>query len=226
MKDLFTESVKTSLRVVSSIDISLVINESIVAIFGWIIPDPFATPATVTSVPSWSKDTAISFVLLSVVKIDLANPGPSFLESSILGIYFLIRAIGSSTPMIPVDATAIESRSIDREFDTILAVSLASIYPWFPTAQLAQPEFTTTALSFFSLRTSLVQVTEGETTEFWVNVPALTHSVSEKIIPISLLSCPGDLIPANIDPDKNPFGEQISPFFMCLISFSIKTPSN
>ena len=44
---------------------SVNIKPSIVAILGWIIPDPFATPATVTSVPPKSNDTAISFVLLS-----------------------------------------------------------------------------------------------------------------------------------------------------------------
>ena len=53
--------------------------------------------------------TSISFVLLSVVRIDLAKPAPSLVESSILGINFLIKAIGSSTPIIPVEATAIES---------------------------------------------------------------------------------------------------------------------
>ena len=92
--------------------------------------------------------------------------------------------MGSSTPIIPVDATATESKSRSKAFDVIKAISLASIKPCSPTEVFAQPELATIALIFPLSIVDLVQVTEGETIEFCVKVPALTQLCSEYIIPI------------------------------------------
>ena len=74
-------------------------------------------------------EKAISFVLLSVVKIEFAKPFPPLEDNSIFGIYFLIKAIGNSTPIIPVDATATEFILIFSFLDVMLAISSASFNP-------------------------------------------------------------------------------------------------
>ena len=47
---------------------------------------------------------------------------------------------------------------------------------------------------------------------FCENVPAVTQARSEKSSPMSFLSTPGVLIPANIPPAEKPFGDVIVPF--------------
>ena len=52
----------------------------------------------------------------------------------------------------------------------------------------------------------------GEIILFCENVPAVTQARSEKSNPMSFLSAPGVLIPANIPPAEKPFGDVIVPF--------------
>ena len=76
--------------------------ESIVAIFGCIIPEPLATPPMVTVLPPSSKVIAISLGRVSVVIIALATSGPEESNNSTFSSPELIRDMGSSTPITPV----------------------------------------------------------------------------------------------------------------------------
>ena len=65
---------------------SVVMNASIVAMSGCIMPAPFAQPPTVTVRPSTSNCTAYSLWCVSVVMIDFANSVPPSSLSSIVGM--------------------------------------------------------------------------------------------------------------------------------------------
>jgi hypothetical protein len=86
LKDWSTAFLNALLSILGLIAASVVINPSIVAIFGATIPEPFAHPAMVTFLPPNVIVTTISFVFKSVVNIDRAilldpvtlNPFTSF----------------------------------------------------------------------------------------------------------------------------------------------------
>ena len=107
---------------------SLVINPSIVHMFGWIIPEPLHIPPTVTVFPPISISTAASFFSVSVVMMAFAASRPASRLPSSFGAMaftpFAIRSIGSCIPMTPVDATSTLSSGIPRLSDAALAVSL------------------------------------------------------------------------------------------------------
>jgi len=67
-----TSAERAFCNIAGVIEISLVIKISIVAILGFIMPEPFPMPPIWHSVPPISKEKAISFSLVSVVIIPLA----------------------------------------------------------------------------------------------------------------------------------------------------------
>jgi hypothetical protein len=87
---------------------SVTTNESSVAMFGWIIPAPFAVPMARMTLPEpsvFAATTCLGFV--SVVMIARAKSEKAVWLGWISAIAFVIRAIGSCQPMTPVLATAI-----------------------------------------------------------------------------------------------------------------------
>ncbi|MNJ39376.1 hypothetical protein D3C77_342460 [compost metagenome] len=67
---------------------SVVTKPSIVAMFGWIIPEPFAAPAMLTLRPSTFSVTQTSFLTRSVVRIAWQNSSaPSTAADSTAGSF-------------------------------------------------------------------------------------------------------------------------------------------
>ena len=96
----------------------------------------------------------------------MANSFPPFLDNLILDIFFLIKAIGNSSPIRPVLQIAKFCSSHPKNSDVNFITSLASINPCSPTPQLAQPLLATTPLTNLPFILSLDAVTEWETIEF------------------------------------------------------------
>ena len=85
LKERSVAWLRVSCRQSGSTAASVVRKASMVPMFGWIMPLPFAVPPTVTVFPSTSTSTAASLVRVSVVRIASANPEPSlprFLDAS------------------------------------------------------------------------------------------------------------------------------------------------
>ena len=89
---------------------SVVMKQSVVAIFGAIIPAPLTVPAIVISVPDISRVRTVCFGFVSVVIIAFAKSRPAFGEdesfSAAFGIPEVIFYIGNCSPIIPVEATS------------------------------------------------------------------------------------------------------------------------
>ncbi|EGA85348.1 Ecm40p [Saccharomyces cerevisiae VL3] len=98
-----------------SIGRSVTMKPNKVAIFGQIIPAPFAIPVKVYSVPLGNLNLDVTnFGKVSVVQIDLATFNqelkslPNFSSPKILLIPVLILSICSRCPITPVDMTRVE----------------------------------------------------------------------------------------------------------------------
>ena len=162
---------------------SVVINASIVHIFGWIIPEPFAIPPIVTSVSPAINVTATSFFFVSVVMIAFAASVPlarsAFFPLASSVIPALILSIGICIPITPVEPTRTPFSSIPRTFPASLAVSSQYFIPSSPVHAFAIPEFTITACDFCLLSAiCLSHFTGAAFTTFVVNVPATLHGFS------------------------------------------------
>ena len=110
LKVFSTFWLKANWRVSLEILASQVINPNMVAILGWIIPEPLATPAIVTTSRPKVSVTAIVLVAVSVVKIALAKSS-AFPLTTILERPFFKVSIGSNSPITPVEATPTKSGS-------------------------------------------------------------------------------------------------------------------
>lgn len=86
---------------------SVVTKHSIVAMFGWIMPEPLEMPPMHTSLSPSVIFTAHSFSMVSVVMMAFAAMLEPFSFSSAAnaGAAFSIGAIGKICPITPVDAT-------------------------------------------------------------------------------------------------------------------------
>jgi|GEM_PF-4555552 len=126
---------------------SEVMKQSIVAMLGWIMPEPLAMAPMVTAAPPTSNSTAISFFMVSVVRMaSRASMEPAF-ESPATRASMppSIGATSSWTPMTPVDATTTSSAFTGRRSATRAAMRSAAAMPWSPLQVFALPEFTMTA---------------------------------------------------------------------------------
>ena len=107
---------------------SVVINPSMVHIFGWIMPEPLHIPPIVTVLPPISICAPTYFGFVSVVMMALAASRPSFSLPSFAAANFstpaAIRSMGSCMPMTPVDATSTESSGTSSALAAASAVSL------------------------------------------------------------------------------------------------------
>ena len=198
---------------------SVVIKQSIVAIFGLIIPEPLAIPPTVTSLPATSIVTATFLGYVSVVIIASAAVSPQAFVSPISGNTFStpesILSIGRFTPITPVEQTNTFSASTPISSPNLPAVALASSIPCCPVQAFALPLFTTTPETGF-LTTSISHNTGAAFTTFVVKQPAATQGFSLTITAISFFSF---FIPTAAPPALNPIGAVTLAF----ISFIYKT---
>ena len=198
----------------SSTAASDVIKQSMVAILGCIIPEPLHIPPICTIVPSISNSTATCFDLVSVVIIASAARAASAAVSpscpGSLSIPFPIISIGSCFPITPVLATRTASSSIPSFSAVFAAISRHFSYPSSPVHALAIPLFTTIACALFDSNTTfLSHFTGAAHTLLVVNVPALTHGISENTSAISFLTL--FLIPALSPVALKPFDAHTPP---------------
>src|SRR5690606_26696178 len=77
LKDLSTQYLSVSCSRFSSMAKSVTTQASMVAILGWIIPEPLATPPRFTVSPSATKSTNRSLAKVSVVRIAFATKEPA-----------------------------------------------------------------------------------------------------------------------------------------------------
>ena len=178
-------------------------------------------PPTVTFFPFMSTVTATCLDLVSVVIIASAACVPaSCVSASIDGSALIpatIVSIGSCIPITPVDATSTEFSGIPSALDTACASLRHALSPSSPVRALATPLLITTACEYSLLYTIfLSHFTGAANTLFVVNVPAVTHGFSEKIIAMSFFVL--FLIPAFIPAALNPFAAVTPP---CIISILI-----
>ena len=101
---------RASCRVSLEITASQVIKASMVAILGWIMPEPLATPAMVTSSRPNISVTATVLISVSVVSMALEKSSALPLITNLDKPFFRV-SIGKSSPMTPVEATATVSGS-------------------------------------------------------------------------------------------------------------------
>ena len=147
---------------------SVVMNTSIVAILGWIMPEPLQMPPILHSLPPTVKLTAISLRLVSVVMMPSAASaecGPRFLTSS--GIPAAMGAISSSCPMTPVEATTTSELWICRAWASSSLICSAISMP-LALQVLALPLLQMTACALPSARCCFVTTSGAPLTRFVV----------------------------------------------------------
>ena len=128
---------------------SVVIKASMVHIFGWIMPEPFAIPpmVTVSFRPRRSNVTATSFSFVSVVMIAFAArcPASQSLSSCCLPAYvipcFQTSRSGSCIPITPVEPISTPSSGIAKDLCRFFCRLLDnSSMPSAPVHAFAMPE--------------------------------------------------------------------------------------
>ena len=175
------------------------------------MPDPFAQPPMTTSRPSISVETATSFGCVSVVMIERAKRLPPSLLRFTFPRFCRTSAIGSSTPINPVLPMSTSSASTPRYAAARAVISSASDIPCLPTEQLAHPLLATTARALPLRIRRWLTVTDGDSTLFWLNIPAAVAGASDATIPRSSASAPAVLMPAYVPPAVNPSADATPP---------------
>ena len=189
LNDCSTETLSAFCSTSFSITASVVRKQSIVAMFGSIMPAPLAMPPMRTCCPPISNSTAISLGKVSLVMIARATAALPSAESAagkFCAIVPSIFSIGSGTPMRPVEQT-----STCRSFSpSALAVGTRHALCRLdagesPVQALALPAFATIARTS-ALRRCIRETRTGAAfTRFVVKVPAATVGVGEWISAMS-----------------------------------------
>ncbi len=138
---------------------SVVTTASMVAMAGWIIPEPLAMPPTVkVRPPTWTR-AAASLGRVSVVMIAraarVADEGPASRSSAPTAA--AIRSAGSAEPMRPVEAGSTWASSQPRRAATAATTRCAAAIPAAPVPAFAQPALMTTARALPPLDASAPQ---------------------------------------------------------------------
>jgi hypothetical protein len=125
---------------------------SIVAMRGWIMPTPLATPETVTVTgplgPAISSVVVASLIFVSVV---IMAPATASRPASVAarwargGSSRCGPSMGKRTPMTPVDTARVRSGSVTSSDASVLQTSAWSVSPSMPVAALAEPDVATIA---------------------------------------------------------------------------------
>ena len=125
---------------------SVVMKQSMVAIWGWIIPDPLAMAAKRTVLPPSSISRKASLVRRSVVRIAsaaAATSSPSAATSA--GAAAVIRSTGIRMPIPPVEAVRTSSAPTPSALATAVAMARSSAALTGPVSALALPLLATMA---------------------------------------------------------------------------------
>ena len=181
LKDCSTETLSAHWRCFLSITASVVMNDSIVAMFGSIMPAPFANPPIRTFFPSISHSTAISLANVSLVMMACAA---RLLPSAVSAagrapMLASIFSIGSCTPMRPVEQTMTCRALIPSAFPAASAMRLAFSIPTRPVQAFALPALATIARTSPPRRCIIETRTGAAFTRFVVKVAAPTDSCAE-----------------------------------------------
>jgi hypothetical protein len=120
---------------------SQVMKPSMVAMLGWIMPEPLAMPPMRTGRPSRRSSRAIDLVTRSVVTMaDAAAAEPVEVRAATAwGMPDRRGSILMGWPMTPVEAMRIVSGSMLRAWAVRRAASRVSASPWAPVQALAWP---------------------------------------------------------------------------------------
>ena len=116
-----------------------------VAMSGWIMPEPLAMPATVTSVSPMRARAHAPLANVSVVRIaSAASRQPGAVSASHRpGSAAVILPTGRGSPITPVEATNTSSGSQPRSAAAVSASARTAASPAAPTSTLALPALTT-----------------------------------------------------------------------------------
>ena len=159
---------------------SVVMKQSIVAMFGWIMPEPLAMTPKRTFLPPSSISSAAVFGCVSVVMMAWLAALPPSAESLLMASLTPTSSlsIGSGTPMTPVEATTTSCGVQPSASAAISCVALASFSPCSPVQALAQPALATMACAVPVATTAFEAKTGAAATAFCVKVPATAASFS------------------------------------------------
>src|SRR6266853_4572814 len=184
-----------------------------VAICGWIMPAPFAMPRTVTCFDAvLNRADAIfgrvSVVIMAWAKVSaLCSCDDRAAISS--GNFAQSFSAGNRTPMMPVEDGKISEASTLSRFPASRQTFSQARMPSRPVAQLALPEFTTTARIRPPVERNAARPTSmgAATTRFVVNsaaaaAPSATSTSARSGRPLTL-------IPAVTAENENPLGKRI-----------------
>src|SRR6185503_6095004 len=183
---------------------SVVTNASSVAMFGWIIPAPFATPPmrTVPAVRFSSRSATLGRVSVVMIARDVSSQPLS--ARTIPGSTAAIRSTGSLKPITPVLATATSYGEQLRTAAAASAIAIASRSPCSPVQAFALPEFTTIARS--GPRSTWRRLTTHGAAMTWlvVNTAAAVQGRSETMSATSKRSGRPYFTPAFAAPARKP----------------------
>ena len=182
---------------------SVVSTTSMVASPGASMPAPLAIPPTVNPGPA----TTTVLGTLSVVMMARAAAGPPSRASAswAASTPAVILSIGSSSPMRPVEQTAMSSASTPSRAATWPAVARVSAKPAAPVQALAPPELSTTAASCPRPMISSHQRTGAALTRLVVNTPAASYR-GPSLTTRATSGSPDDLSPAATPAARKPAG--------------------
>mmetsp|Transcript_34535 Transcript_34535/g.58013 ORF Transcript_34535/g.58013 Transcript_34535/m.58013 type:complete len:313 (+) Transcript_34535:603-1541(+) len=182
---LLMDAVRTiSRQSLASTATSQVTTPSMVAMLGWIMPDPLAHPPIVISTPPIMTLSAVLLEARSVVVMAVAAFRPSSSvapkASTSAGSAATISFILMRLPITPVDSIITSFGLIFSSAAIASADATASSHPGTPVAALAWPALIRMArmVSFSAMR-FLQYVTGAAHTTFLVNAPPTTHGVSQ-----------------------------------------------
>ena len=156
-------------------------NDSIVAMFGWIIPAPLAMPVTVIGTPSTTmrRDAPLGTVSVVMIADTAANQLSGRAAPFAAGSAATSRATGSGSMITPVENGSTSCIVHPTMLATAAQVVSASASPLAPVPALALPALTTSARSEAPPVPSRARwrrqtVTGAAQKRFWVNTPAAT----------------------------------------------------
>ena len=118
---------------------SVVTNARSVAMFGWIIPAPFATPPMRTVPAGRCTSRSVTLGRVSVVMIARDASSQPLSVSAIVGRTAAMRSTGSLNPITPVLATATSYGEHPRTAAAASAIAIASRSPCSPVQAFALP---------------------------------------------------------------------------------------
>ena len=169
LKVFCTSWLRAFCSISAEIAVSVVINTSMVAMLGWIMPLPLAMPPSRQVVPSISNSTAIFFMTVSVVIMAFAASSSPVSDRDAVRVSMPLAmgVIFSFCPMTPVEAT-ITSSLLMPSFSATRALICSAISIPLLLQVLALPLLQITAWAMPSAMCCLVTVRGAPFTRFVV----------------------------------------------------------